>query len=242
MRTKIKCLLLDDELPGLAYLKMLCEQIPELEIVKAFNDPLKLVAEAPALDFDLCLLDIEMPGMNGMAVAHALRGKRVIFVTAYKEYAAEAFDLEAIDYIRKPVQKERLERAIKRALDKLSKPEEEKAFVQLNTNKGKALIFFDQLLRVTTSEGDKRDKLAWLEGGQQLILKNIGFDQLLSLLPARDFCRVNKGEILAIRAVHAYVHDEITTVLLDEHGKTIKTLLGDGYKDGLTGKVNGTGG
>jgi DNA-binding LytR/AlgR family response regulator len=232
-------LLLDDELPGLAYLKMLCEQIPELEVVKAFNDPLKLVAEAPALNFNLCLLDIEMPGMNGMEVAHALKGKPVIFVTAYKEYAAEAYDLEAIDYVRKPVKKERLERAIQKAAHRLSEPGEEKAFMQLNTNKGKALIFFDQLLRVTTSEGDKRDKVAWLEGGQQLILKNIGFDQLLSLLPAKTFSRVNKGEVLAIKAVHAYVHDEITTVLLDEEGKTIKTVLGDGYKERLMEKLKG---
>lgn len=230
-------MLLDDELPGLAYLKVLCGQIPELEVIKAFNDPLKLVVEAPALDFDLCLLDIEMPGMNGMEVAHALKGKPVIFVTAYKEYAAEAFDLEAIDYIRKPVQKDRLERAIQRAVARLSKPEEEKAFIQLNTNKGKALVFFDQLLRVTTAEGDKRDKLAWLEGGQQLVFKNIGFDQLLSLLPAAAFCRVNKGEILAIRAVHAYTHDEITTILLDEQGKPLKTVLGDGYKDGFLRKL-----
>jgi len=226
-------LLLDDELPGLAYLKVLCGQIPELEVVKAFNDPLRLVAEAPALDFDLCLLDIEMPGMNGMEVARALQGKPVIFVTAYKEYAAEAFDLEAIDYIRKPVQKDRLERAIQRAVARLSKPEGEKAFMQLNTNKGKALVFFDQLLRVTTANGDKRDKLAWLEGGQQLIFKNIGFDQLLALLPAQTFIRVNKGEILAIRTVHTYTHDEITTILMDEQGKPIKTVLGDGYRERL---------
>jgi len=230
-------LLLDDELPGLAYLKMLCEQIPELEVVKAFNDPVKLVAEAPRLDFDLCLLDIEMPGMNGMDVAHALKRKPVIFVTAYKAYAAEAFDLEAIDYIRKPVQKERLERAIQRAVTRLSKPEEEKAFMQLNTNKGKAIVFFDQLLRVTTAGGDKRDKLAWLEGGQQLVFKNIGFDQLLSLLPARSFSRVNKGEILAIRAVHTYTRDEITTALVDEQGKPLKTVLGDGYREGLLQKL-----
>jgi two-component system LytT family response regulator len=230
-------LLLDDELPGLAYLKMLCGQMPELDVVKAFNDPLKLIAEAPELDFDLCLLDIEMPGMSGLDVARALKGKPVIFITAYKEYAAEAFDLEAIDYVRKPVQKERLERAIRKALDRLSKPADEKAFVQLNTNKGKALIFFDQLLRVTTAEVDKRDKVAWLEGGQQLTLKNIGFEQLLSLLPAQAFNRVNKGEILAIRAVHTYVHDEITTTLLDEQGKPVKTVLGDGYKDGLVDKL-----
>lgn len=222
-------MLLDDELPGLAYLKMLCGQIAGLEVVRAYNDPLRLVAEAPDLDFDFCLLDIEMPGMSGLAVAQALKGKPVIFTTAYKEYAAEAFDLEAIDYVRKPIQKERLERAVKKAMDLLATPEPEKAFVQLNTSKGKALIFFDQLLRITTADGDKRDKVAWLEGGEQLTLKNIAFEQLLSALPATGFCRVNKGEILAIKTVHSHVHHEITLTIAED-GKPVKTTLGENYR------------
>ena len=105
MNTKLRCLLLDDELPGLTYLKMLCEQLPELEVVKAFNSPDIFLKEVPNLDFDLCILDIEMPAMNGLHVANLLQGKPVIFVTAYKEFAAEAFDLDAIDYVRKPVKK-----------------------------------------------------------------------------------------------------------------------------------------
>ncbi|MBC7485311.1 MAG: DNA-binding response regulator, partial [Cytophagaceae bacterium] len=58
MNTKLRCLLLDDELPGLTYLRMMCEQIDYVEVVKAFNDPLKLVEEAGQLDFDICILDI----------------------------------------------------------------------------------------------------------------------------------------------------------------------------------------
>jgi DNA-binding NarL/FixJ family response regulator len=58
-------LLLDDELPGLTYLKMLCEQLPDLEVVKAFDRPTIFLNEASNLDFDFCILDIEMPEMNG---------------------------------------------------------------------------------------------------------------------------------------------------------------------------------
>lgn len=79
---------------------MLCEQIPELEIVKAFNNPSTFLKELPNLEFDLCIMDIEMPDMNGLQVANLLNGKPVIFTTAYKEYAAEAYDLDAIDYVR----------------------------------------------------------------------------------------------------------------------------------------------
>ena len=159
MNSKIKCLLLDDELPGLTYLKMLCEQIPELEIVKAFNNPSTFLKELPNLEFDLCIMDIEMPDMNGLQVANLLNGKPIIFTTAYKEYAAEAYDLDAIDYVSKPVKMERLQQAISKAKNRLHNSKDKKEFVQLNTNKGKTLIFFDQLCYLKVSEVDSRDKI-----------------------------------------------------------------------------------
>lgn len=230
MSTKLKCLLLDDELPGLTYLKMLCEQIPEVEIVKAFNDPLLLLKEASDLKFDLCILDIEMPGMNGLDVARALKGKPVIFTTAYKEYAAESYDLDAIDYIRKPIQKERLEKALQKACEVLIKPSEEKQFAQFNTNKGKMLLFFKDVMLATIAENDKRDKLVYLENGEEIILKNISFDQLLSALPETGFCRVSKKEVIALKAVKFFVHNEITTQLLDTNGISVKISLSEIYR------------
>jgi DNA-binding NarL/FixJ family response regulator len=78
LNTKLRCLLLDDELPGLTYLKLLCEQIKEVEVVKVFNDPSLLLKDAPKLEFDICILDIEMPGISGLEVAKALKGKQSI--------------------------------------------------------------------------------------------------------------------------------------------------------------------
>ncbi len=217
---------------------MMCEQIPHVEVVKAFNDPLKLIEEAGQLDFDLCILDIEMPGLNGLQVAHLLKGKPVIFTTAYKDHAAEAYDLEAIDYIRKPVQKERLEKALQKAADALSVSKSEKEFTQLNTNKGKALIFFDQLLLITTAERDKRDKLAFLEKGEEMILKNISFEQLLAILPSEHFCRVNKKDILSLKAVKFFTHDEIITNIIDSTGNEMKITLSDNFRKDFIAKTN----
>ena len=73
---------------------MQCAQIPILEIVKAFNNPKKLLAELLELDFDLCITDIEMPGIDGLTLASLLQNKVVIFTTAFKDYAAEAFDIK----------------------------------------------------------------------------------------------------------------------------------------------------
>lgn len=235
MNTKLRCLLLDDELPGLTYLKLLCEQIKEVEVVKVFNDPLLLLKDAPDLEFDVCILDIEMPGISGLEVAKALKGKPVIFTTAYKEYAADAFDLEAIDYIKKPIQKERLEKAIQKACDLLLKPTTEKQFATFNTNKGKMLLFFKDVFLITIAESDKRDKLIYLENGDNVILKNTSFDQLLSILPINDFCRVTKKEVVAIKAVKFFIHNEITTQVLTQTLENLKINLNESYrKDFLT--------
>lgn len=240
MNTKLKCLLLDDELPGLTYLRMLCEQIPGLEVVKAFNDPIKLMQASTDLDFDLCILDIEMPGLNGLEVAQLLKGKPVIFITAYKEFAAEAFDLDAVDYIRKPIQKDRLEKAITKAERLIEKGKAEKQFMQLNTNKGKALIAFDQLLLITSAEKDKRDKLAYLENGHQITLKNISFEQLLAMLPEDNFCRISKKDIIALKAVRFFTHQEITTLVLPENEeKELVLTIGDNFRKDFMDKVSG---
>jgi two-component system, LytTR family, response regulator len=234
LNTKLKCLLLDDELPGLAYLRMLCAQIESLEVLRAFNDPLKFIDESAKIDFDLCILDIEMPRMNGLDVARSLKNKAVIFTSAYKEYAAEAFDIDAIDYIRKPIQKERLEKAVQKAQEYFKKNSREKQFVQLNTNKGKALLFFHQVVQITNSTTDKRDKLAILETGEKLVLKNISFEQLLSLLPEKEFSRINKKDVLAIRTVKFYSHNEVT---IDLSGKEINLPLSENFKKEFVSKL-----
>jgi DNA-binding LytR/AlgR family response regulator len=230
LNTKLRCLLLDDELPGLTYLKLLCEQIKEVEVAKVFNDPLLLLNDAPNLEFDICILDIEMPGISGLDVAKALKGKPVIFTTAYKEYAADAFDLEAIDYIKKPIQTERLEKAIQKACDLLLKPTTEKQFATFNTNKGKMLLFFKDVFLITIAESDKRDKLIYLENGDNVILKNTSFDQLLSILPTSDFCRVTKKEVIAIKAVKFFIHNEITTQVLTQTRENLKINLNESYR------------
>lgn len=237
MNTRLKCLLLDDELPGLTYLKMLCEQLPELEVVKAFNSPELFLAEVKKIDFDLCIIDVEMPGMNGLQIANLLNGKPVIFTTAYKEYAAEAFDLDAIDYIRKPVQKERLEQAVQKAVKRTGNTQAQKNFIQVNTDKGKALIYFKQLAFIRTSDMDSRDKIAYLKDNSTICLKNISFDKILELLPRHQFVRINKKEIISLAIVKVFTFDEITTNLLSQSGKLLAFTLSEIYRNDFLTRV-----
>ncbi len=238
MEKELKCLLLDDELPGLTYLKMICEQIPGLEIVKSYNDPARFLEEFPLLDFDLCIIDIEMPQFNGLQVANLLQGKAVIFATAYKEYAAEAFDLNAVDYIRKPVSIDRLKRSVEKARIQINSQQEPSRFFTCNTEKGKSLIPIDQLAWIGTSTGDGRDKVAHLKDGTSLVLKNISFETILKSLAPHSFVRITKQEILNLSIVRFFSFDQITTVLNHESGKPVVLTLTERYRDEFLKKVN----
>lgn len=237
MNTKLRCLILDDELPGLTYLKMLCEQIPEVEVIKAFNNPKLFLDEIHSLEFDACILDIEMGEINGLQIANILKDKAIIFVTAYKEYAAEAFDLDAVDYVRKPIQRDRLKQAIDKAIQRTEKNHQKKNFVQFNSEKGKVLLFFDQINYITIADSDSRDKIVYLNDGKNLILKNISFEKLLSLLPNDMYCRINKKEVIALKIIQYFSHDEIISTIL-QAGIPVRFFLTDTYRIEFMKKIN----
>lgn len=238
MTTKLKCLLLDDELPALSYMKILCEELSHVEVVKAFNDSSKFLEAIPHLDFNLCILDIQMPGYTGLEVAQQLKGKLIIFTTAYKEFAAEAFDLNAVDYIRKPLQKDRFEKAISKAktiLQNQANTETKQAL--WNTDKGKTFLIFNDILYIISSETDSRDKVVYLENGDKITIKNTSFEQILSVLPSNKFCRVNKKEIIALKTVVHFTSDEIKTNLRLKNGSTLHTTLSEVYRDEFKEKI-----
>lgn len=239
MSTKLKCLLLDDELPGLSYLKLLCEQISELEVVRAYNDPELFLKEFPTLEFDLCIFDIEMPGKTGIEMAKLMKGKSIIFTTAYKDYAADAFDLDAIDYVIKPIELQRLHKAVVKAIQRRNSDGQPSAHLRINTDKGIALIDSAQLLYIRTSAIDSRDKTALMTNGTTLLLKNISFKQLSSLLPIEKFCQVNKKELISLATVQYISNDQITARIFYQSEKPLILNLGESYRNDFILKING---
>lgn len=238
MNTKIKCLLLDDELPGLTFLKMICEQQPHLEVVKAYNNPQLLLEEWQDMDFDLLITDIEMPGVNGLQVAEALRGKAIIFTTAYKEFALDAFEKNAVDYLVKPVKTERLQQAIEKAQkflggQKRVKPKQ----IQLNTDRGKALLDPDKMFCILTSDIDSRDKIIIMNDGSRITVKNASFEKLLEMLPEYDFTRINKKTAIALRNVAYYTHEEIRTNVNQPDGVPYAFPLSEIYRAAFAEKI-----
>jgi two-component system response regulator AlgR len=116
----LRTMIVDDEPLAIERMQVLCAELPQLQVVGTASDGEAALRLADKLRPDLLLLDMTMPGIDGLGVARQL-GRRdnppaVIFVTAHEDFAVEAFDLEAVDYVLKPVAAERLERAIDRAI------------------------------------------------------------------------------------------------------------------------------
>jgi two-component system, LytTR family, response regulator len=112
----IRTLLVDDEQPARDRLRQLLAAVPEVEIVGEAEDGVQAIERIGALAPDLVLLDIQMPGCSGLEVAASLGRPRpaVIFCTAFDQHAVDAFELQAVDYLLKPVNRARLEAALER--------------------------------------------------------------------------------------------------------------------------------
>lgn len=125
----LKTLVVDDEPLATERLQLLLARLGGVDLVGTASDGEAACRMADALRPDLLLLDIAMPGMDGIDVARELgrSGARpaVIFVTAFDQFAVSAFEVEAVDYLVKPVDPKRLERALERARDHLSRRTEE---------------------------------------------------------------------------------------------------------------------
>ena len=115
-------LIVDDEPLAVERMQVICARIPELRVVATAHDGSAALRMVEAISPDLILLDMTMPGVDGLTVARRIAERTddappaIVFVTAHDSFAVEAFDLDAVDYVLKPVAPERLQRAITRAL------------------------------------------------------------------------------------------------------------------------------
>ncbi|MGE7929754.1 response regulator [Lysinibacillus xylanilyticus] len=111
-------IVMDDEPLALVNMEKKLKEFDSIEVIKSFTTVKDLLAEGPSLDFQVAFLDVEMPGMNGLEIARLLKEWNknifIVFVTAYRDYAVQAFEIHSIDYLLKPISKARLETTINR--------------------------------------------------------------------------------------------------------------------------------
>jgi len=192
----LKVLIADDEPVARQVLREHVESMPSLEIAGEASTGPETLQRILDLEPDLVLLDQQMPELDGLAVVRSLRGVRtplIIFVTAYQQHALEAFEVGAVDYLLKPVRRERLEKAIEKARRQWKDPAETAAPRKIVGRRGSDLYLLDPAEIIAfQAEGE----LVHMITTTQRYLSDHSLKALEQKLPRPQFRRVHRGTLI----------------------------------------------
>jgi two-component system, LytTR family, response regulator len=202
----MKALLIDDERLARQELKSLLAPYPEIQIVGEANNAETAIESIKLLKPDVIFLDIQMPGKNGFELLEEISGlPEVVFVTAYDEHAIRAFEVNALDYLLKPVQPSRLAETVKKILNKDSSVHETKEQTQpLNDNdqvfvKDGEKCWFVKLSDIRLFESEGNYVRVHFEKNRPLILRSL--NNLDERLNNRTFFRASRKHIINLKWV-----------------------------------------
>lgn len=234
MDPTIKCVVIEDEIRSLNLMTNLLKQIPEVELMEAFSDPLLayyfMLEESP----DLIFLDIKMPNMSGLQFIDKLdevnRIRPFVFVTAYDDYLVDALHRSAIDYLLKPVSINQLNATICRARAASEKKNGETAKIQVN-KLNKELLRFNfkngfevvQKSDIILLEAERNYTMLHMVGTRELLVtQNIGCFEYL--LDDGDFLRIHRSSIIN-PAYFKKLNRVSKTCTLGQNGHEVKTKV-----------------
>lgn len=229
---RARCLIVDNEAPARDELRYLLSNFENVQVVGEATNAEEALALLSSLSYEVVLLDIRMPGGTGLDVATALRESehppKVIFTTAYPDYAVEAFDLEAADYLVKPFDADRLGRALERALHSTGDPHEHApAVANTGTEHSQARIPVQQGERtVLVDESDIMFASAargysYLQLPNERVLVSLTLSELERRLHGRFF-RTHRAHLVNLDHVRELAPDfkGTLTVVMDDHRRS----------------------
>jgi two-component system response regulator LytT len=210
----IRCLIADDELIAHQILEQYILQTPGLVLVAKSRNAMEAFAKLEQHAIDLIFLDIEMPLVNGITFLKTLpHPPKVIFTTAYAEYALEGYELNVVDYLLKPFSYERFNKAIEKVKLALQAPgdiqespisEPNSQFVVIKEKEGLLKIAHADILYI---EG-LRDYMK-IYTATRSYLVHITMKKLEEMLPERDFIRTHKSYIVALKQIRLLKTDSL---------------------------------
>lgn len=207
---KLQCLLIDDEPPALKVLSHYISQIGSMEIAGQCSNAIEAFEVLRRFRIDVIFLDIKMPRIIGTEFFKNLsHPPKVIFVTAYREYAVDGFELDAVDYLVKPVSFERFLKAVAK-LDKLIDSEAQvaistyaspaDAFVYLKVDKDMRKIFINDIVYM---ESWKDYVKVFLTGEKSLLVKQ-SISTMENLFSDHKFMRIHRSYIISLDKISCY--------------------------------------
>lgn len=205
----ITCIALDDEPLALQVIKEYAEKIPFLQLKGLFTNPRDAVQFIKSNPVDLVFLDIQMPDCNGVELYKSLAQKpAVVFTTAYKDFAVEGFNVDAVDYLLKPFDYARFLKAVyktKEYLEFISSKDLELSSIFVKVNY--------ELMKINLRDIDlveALDDYIRIHIKPQPVLTLMTLKGIQEKLPAREFIRVHRSYIVPVNKIEKFNRQKIT--------------------------------
>ncbi|MDB5123061.1 MAG: ypdB 1 [Mucilaginibacter sp.] len=224
----INCIAIDDEPKALAVIERYCEKIDFINLSTTFREPVKAIEFLSREQVDLVFLDINMPDISGIQLIATLAVKpMVIFTTAYSNYAVESYNLNAIDYLLKPITFERFLAAANKALSLFlvkNKAGTKSANTETVFIKSGPQTHQVKVSDILYLEKDGNYITVYLKDKKILIRENM--TDIFDIVPKEEFVRVHKSYVVAVKHI----------TLVEAHQVTIngeKIPIGSTYREAL---------
>jgi len=196
----ITCIIVDDEPLAVRLLESYVEKTPDLELTASFTDSITAINAVKAQKPDLLFLDIQMPNIDGMELAHCLPEEtRVVFTTAFKEYAFESYEVNALDFLLKPIRYNKFLAAVEKAKKVFQKqpvvqPQQPNTvFIRVDGEWRNVPI--DQITYVS---GMKDYVLFYLDNEPKALITHLTMKAVEDMLPKDKFLRIHRSYIIAV--------------------------------------------
>ena len=211
MSQKIQCIIVDDEPVARGIIESYVEKIQNIHLVKSCKNVMEAFDVLQTTHIDLIFLDINMPEVSGLTLAKSIqKNTRIIFTTAYREYAVEGFDLQAVDYLLKPIAFDRFLKAIQKyfdlhvsksnAISKETKEPSDAFFVRSERKMVK--IRFGEILYI-----ESLSDYIKIHTKDSTIITRETISNVEAKLPSNDFMRVHRSYIVALQRIDSYTNE-----------------------------------
>lgn len=232
----MKCIIVDDEPIARKGIKKLVDQISQLELLDSFNSAETASEFIQMTTVDLIFLDIQMPGISGIEFARGIpKHTLIIFTTAYSEYALDSYEVDALDYLVKPIDPAKFRKAVDKAItyhsllleeDKKSVENIEEEYIFVKSDRR---FFKVNLKDILFIEGLKDYVIIQMEG--QRIITRMNVKNMHSLLPKSTFLRLSRSYIVNKNHIDSFDNND---VFIKSHEIAIGNLYRDAFFAELT--------
>ena len=225
----MNCIIVDDEPLARKAIEILLKDIPQLSLTGTFNNAQTASVFMQENTVDLVFLDIQMPGITGIEFAKTIPSQTlVIFTTAFSEYAIDSYEVDAVDFLVKPIETERFTKAVNKAIayhslllneEKNSLETTEDDFFFVKSDRKYFKIHFDEILFI---EGLKNYVVIQMD--TQRVITKMTLKTISDYLPPKNFFRINKSYIVNTQKITSFDNNDLFI-------RSYEIAIGNNYRD-----------